>query len=473
MLESLLVKKTKIIATLGPSSDDPKIMEKLIDAGANVFRINFSHATETEKVARIKCLRAIEKKIRRPVAILQDLQGPKIRVGTIDGSIDLIEGKEITLTIGKPLEGEVPVQYKGIIDDVKKGNRILLVDGKIVLEVISKDKTKIRCKVKTGGRLISNKGINLPDSSISLPALSKKDLVDLEFGLANDVDYVALSFVKSERDIDDLRKIIKRAGKNTKIIAKVERHEAVQNIDGIIEAADAVMVARGDLGIEVSLEAVPLIQKDIIKKCINAGKPVIVATQMLDSMVRNPSSTRAETSDIANAILDGADAVMLSDETSVGKYPINAVKAMRKIALAVERWTRDNKISIGVRDKETLENTSAAMGKSVRDLADNLGARLIINATASGRTTRGVAKFRPYARIISVTHTLKTARELELVWGVIPFVVNYKTIREMSRKSTEIAKALKLVKRGDKVIFLSGEKVGVEGGTNIIKVKEL
>jgi pyruvate kinase len=467
------VKKTKIIATLGPSSDDPKIMEKLIDAGVNVFRINFSHATETEKVARIKYLRAIEKKRKRPVTILQDLQGPKIRVGTIDGSIDLVEGKEVTLTIDKPLKGEVPVQYNGIVGDVEKGNRILLVDGKIVVEVISKDKTKIRCKVKTGGRLISNKGINLPDSSISLPALSNKDLNDLEFGLANDVDYVALSFVKSERDISDLRKIIKKAGKNTKIVAKIERHEAVENIDEIIEASDAIMVARGDLGIEVSLAAVPLIQKDIIKKCVNVGKPVIVATQMLDSMVRNPASTRAETSDIANAILDGADAVMLSDETSIGKYPINAVKAMCKIAITVERWTRDNKVFIGKGSLEKTNTTSEAIGKSACNLVDTLNAKLIVNATATGRTTRGVARFRPFSPIISVTHTLKTARELELVWGVIPFVLNYKTVREMSRKSTEIAKTLKLVKKGDKVIMLSGEEVGVQGGTNIIKVKEL
>lgn len=467
------MKKTKIIATLGPSTDDPKIMEKLIDAGVNVFRINFSHATEKERVERVKHLRAIEKKRKRPVAILQDLQGPKIRVGTIDGAIDLVDGKEVTLTIGKPLVGEVPIQYKGIVKDVEKGNRILLVDGKYTLEVLSKDKTKIRCKVKNGGKLVSNKGINLPDSSISLPALSKKDLYDLEFGLANDVDYVALSFVKSARDILDLRKIIKKAGKNTKIIAKVERHEAVNNIDEIIEASDAVMVARGDLGIEVSLAAVPLIQKDIIKKCVNVGKPVIVATQMLDSMVRNPFSTRAETSDIANAILDGADAVMLSDETSIGKYPVNAVKAMRKIAVTVEKWARDNKVFIGKGELEKTNTTSEAIGKSVCNLVGTLGAKLIVNATATGRTTRGVARFRPFSPIISVTHTLKTARELELVWGVIPFVLNYKTIREMSRKSTEIAKSLKLVKKGDKIIMLSGEEVGVQGGTNIIKVKEL
>ncbi len=467
------MKKTKIIATLGPSSDDPKIMEKLIDAGANVFRINFSHATEEERVERVKDLRAIEKASGKPVTILQDLQGPKIRVGKIDGSIGLTEGKEITLTIDTPAYGEVPVQYQGIVSDVERGNRILLVDGKIVLEVISKDKKKIRCKVKTGGTLISNKGINLPDSSISLPALSEKDLYDLKFGLANDFDYIALSFVKSADDILHLKNIIKKAGKKTKVIAKIERHEAVKNIDEIIEAADAVMVARGDLGIEVSLASVPLLQKTIIEKCNAAGKPVIVATQMLDSMVRNPVSTRAETSDIANAILDGADAVMLSDETSVGKYPINAVKVMRKIALTVEKWSNDSQIIIGEDAIKKIDSTSEAIGKSACKLASEIRAKVIINATARGKTTKNVSRFRPHCPIISVTHTLKTARELNLVWGVYPYVLKYKTVREMSRKSTEIAKSLKLVKKGDKLVIISGEEVGVEGGTNMVKVKEL
>lgn len=472
VVEYLLVKKTKIIATLGPSSDDPKIMEKLIDAGANLFRINFSHATEEEKASRIKYLREIGDKRKRPVAILQDLQGPKIRVGNIEGAMDLKVGETVVLTIKKPKIGQIPVQYKGILKDVKVKDRILLADGKMALKVLSKGSGEIKCRVVAGGTLTSKKGINLPDSDVSLPALSTKDKEDVLFGLENDVDYIALSFVKSAKDINDLRSLIKKDKKTTKIIAKIERHEAVENIDEIISASDAVMVARGDLGIEVSLAAVPLIQKDIIKKCVNAGKPVIVATQMLDSMVRNPSSTRAETSDIANAILDGADAVMLSDETSIGKYPINAVKAMSRIALTVERWARDNRVLLGS-EKGKLESTSCAIGKSASDLANDLGARLIVNATASGRTTRAIAKFRPYARIISVTHTSKTARELELVWGVIPFVLKYSTIREMSRKSAQLAESLKLAKKGDQVVIVSGEEVGVEGGTNIIKVKQL
>ncbi|MDO8507309.1 MAG: pyruvate kinase [bacterium] len=468
------MKKTKIIATLGPSSDDPKIMEKLIDAGANVFRINFSHATEEEKENRIKYLREIEKRRKIPVAILQDLQGPKIRVGILPSEgVQLKVGKEITLTVDEPKDGEVPVQYKGIVGDVSAGDRVLLADGKMELKVLSKTAKNIKCKVVTGGVLTSKKGINLPTSSISLPALSEKDKRDVAYGLKNDVDYIALSFVKSEDDIKDLRKIITQAGKKTKIIAKIERHEAIANIDEIIEASDAIMVARGDLGIEVSLADVPLHQKDIIKKCNSCGKPVIVATQMLDSMIRNPISTRAETSDIANAILDGADAVMLSDETAVGKYPVNAVKAMRKIALHAERWSNDTHKIIGEDAIKSINSTSEAIGKSACKLAAELKAKVIINATARGKTTRNVARFRPHCHIISVTHTLKTARELELVWGVIPFVLNYKTVREMSLKSTEIAKSLGLVKKGDKIIIVSGEEVGVEGGTNIIKVKEL
>ncbi len=257
------------------------------------------------------------------------------------------------------------------------------------------------------------------------------------------------------------------------MIAKIERHEAVKNIDEIIEAADAVMVARGDLGIEVSLASVPLLQKTIIERCNAAGKPVIVATQMLDSMVRNPVSTRAETSDIANAILDGADAVMLSDETSVGKYPINAVKVMCKIALTVEKWSNDSQIIIGEDAIKKINSTSEAISKSACKLASEIKAKVIINATARGKTTKNVSRFRPHCPIISVTHTLKIARELNLVWGVYPYVLKYKTVREMSRQSTEIARALKLVKKGDKLVIISGEKVGVEGGTNMVKVKEL
>jgi len=467
------VKKTKIIATLGPSSDDPKIMEKLIDAGANVFRINFSHATQEEKDHRIKSLREIEKRRKRPIAILQDLQGPKIRVGVIAEGIELKTGEEIVMTVSGVNKGEIPVQYKGIVGDVNVGDKILLADGRFELKVLSKRHPKIKCKVITGGFLTSKKGINLPTSSISLPALSAKDKEDVAYGLANDVDYIALSFVKSRKDILDLKKIIKKAGKDTKVIAKIERHEAVDNIDEIIEEADAVMVARGDLGIEVSLADVPLLQKDIIKKCNARGKPVIVATQMLDSMVRNPISTRAETSDIANAILDGADAVMLSDETSVGKYPVNAVKAMRRIAMHAEGWSFATNKIIGEDAVKKINSTSEAIGKSAAKLASELKAKVIINATARGKTTGNVARFRPHCPIISVTHTLKVARELELVWGVLPYVLDYKTVREMSRKSTEIARSLNLVKEGDRAVMISGEEVGVEGGTNIIKVKEL
>lgn len=468
------MKKTKIIATLGPSSDDPKIMEKLIDAGANVFRINFSHATEEEKASRFENLRKIEKDTKRPISILADLQGPKVRVGIIPGDgMELCQNEEVFLTIEEPKKGEIPVQYEGLVSDAAVGERVLLDDGLLELKVLSKSKTRLRCKVVTGGVLTSNKGVNLTTSSVSLPALSEKDKKDLRFALENDADYIALSFVKSGEDVRELRKLIEKQGKKTKIISKIERHEAVKNIDGIIEASDAIMVARGDLGIEVSPASVPLIQKDIIKKCNICGKPVIVATQMLDSMIRNPSSTRAETSDIANAILDGTDTVMLSGETSVGKYPVNAVKAMRRIALTVEGWSNDTNNIIGEDAIKSINSTSEAIGKSACKLASELKAKVIINATARGKTTRNLARFRPHCHIISVTHTLKTARELELVWGVIPYVLNYKTVREMSRKSTEIAKSLGLVKKGDKIVMVSGEEVGVEGGTNIIKVKEL
>lgn len=468
------MKKTKIIVTLGPSSDDPKIIRKLIEAGANVFRLNFSHGDHKEQLERIKNLRKLEKEIRKPIAILQDLQGPKIRVGEFpDGSIRLIERSEVILTIAEPEEGEIPVQYKGIVKDVSEGNRILIDDGLFELKVLKKTRTKVFCRVMNGGELTSKKGINLPDSSIAASAISNKDKEDLAFGLKHDVDFVALSFVRTASDVEDLRKIMRAKGKRTRIIAKIERHEAVRDIDNIIKVSDAVMVARGDLGIEASLESVPFIQKDIVKKCIAKGKPVIVATQMLDSMIRNPRSTRAETSDIANAILDGTDAVMLSGETSVGKYPVNAVKAMTKIALTAEKYIIDKRILIGKLAQTEVNQTSDAIGKAACGLVYDLEAKVIINATASGNTTRSVSKYRPHVPIVSITHTLKTARELCLVWGVYSYKINYRTIQDMIDNAIGIAKDLKFAKKGDEAIIISGQKVGVVGGTNVIKVKEI
>ena len=359
------MKKTKIIVTLGPSSDDPKMIKKLIKAGANVFRLNFSHGTHETHIKNIKKLRKIEKELKTPIAIMQDLQGPKIRVGELpEGKMSLMQGKEVTLTVGKALEGEIPVQYKGIVKDVKKGDRVLLDDGNLELKVTSKSGDKIKCKIVVGGELLSKKGINLPDSDVALHAFSDKDKADLMVGLNNDVDFIALSFVKTGSDIVNLKKLIKSKGKETKVIAKIERHEAVENLDDITEKSDGVMVARGDLGIEISLDRVPFIQKDITKRCIAHGKPVIVAKQMLDSMIRNPRSTRAETSDIANAILDGADAVMLSGETSIGKYPLNAVKAMNKIALTAEKWALDKNIFIGRSVHQNIGSTAEAIAKA-------------------------------------------------------------------------------------------------------------
>lgn len=468
------MKKTKIIATLGPPTEAKHMIEKLIDAGVNVFRLNFSHGDHAEQLARIKTLREIEKETGKPVAILQDLQGPKIRVGIFEREPYVLKnGAQVTLTINDPQEGEIPIQYSGIVNDVIPGNRILLDDGLFELRVISKKGSKIFCKVINGGELTSKKGINLPDSSVSAPPLSEKDKKDLIFGLEHDIDFVALSFIKSSKDIENIRKIIRSKNKNTKIIAKVERHEAVDNIDSIIVAADAIMVARGDLGIEVSQDKVPFIQKEIITKCVASGKPVIVATQMLDSMIRNPRSTRAETSDIANAILDGTDAVMLSGETSAGKFPLNAVKAMKKIALTSERYMIEKNILLGKRAQTEVAQTSDAIGKAACGLVYDLNAKVIINATASGNTTRAVSKYRSFVPIISITHTLKTARELCLVWGVYPNKIDYTNLRDMIAQAVDIAKSLKIVKKGDEAVIISGQKVGVVGGTNMIKVKEI
>lgn len=467
------MKKTKIIATLGPAVEKYKKLKELKKSGADIFRLNFSHGFKEEQIKRIENIRRLEKEINEPIAILQDLQGQKIRVGNIPGNtLELKAGRGVNLTVSNPEQGEIPVQYKKIISEVEKGDRILLDDGALELKVLSKNKNKINCRIIVGGILLSKKGINLPDSEVSLSGLTHKDKEDLKVGISYDVSYIALSFTKSSKDIEDVRKIIRKAGKDIKIIAKIERHEAIKNIDSIIKAADGVMVARGDLGMEVSLEQVPLIQKEIIKRSMIYGKPVIVATQMLDSMIRNPRSTRAETSDIANAILDGADAVMLSGETSVGKYPVNSVKAMKKIAIATEKWAKD-RLFIGKSTVKNIETFADAIGKSTCRLIYDIGAKLIINATSTGETTRALAKFRPYTPIISITSHIKTARELQLIWGVYPFILKYRSIDDMAKKAVNLVKINKFAIDGERAIIIGGQRIGIAGGTNIIKIIEI
>ncbi len=466
------MKKTKIVATLGPSSNSPEMVEKFINFGVNVFRLNFSHGNHALREKEIKIIKMVRKKLKAHVAIQADLQGPKIRVGNTEQ--ELVPNKKVVLNCGVCKEGEIPVQYKDLYKDVHKGERILLDDGKFELKTVEVNGKRIITKVITGGLLTSNKGINLPESSISAKAISEKDKKDAVFALLNGVDFLALSFVKSSKDIKELRKIISCSNnKNAKIIAKIERHEALDCIDQIIEEADGIMVARGDLGMEIPAQDVPIIQKKIIKKCLAVGKPCIVATQMLESMILHPHSTRAETSDIANAILDGADATMLSAETSIGKYPLNSVKAMNKIALNTEKWIEEDGITLGrkvKRDKTKISNAIAMAGVS---MSKELKVKYIVAATASGNNARAVSKYRPHTQIIGVTFDEKVARQLALSWGVVPLVLHYKDNQELAVKINKWLKDRKMVKIGDKITIISGFVHNEIGGTNLIRVHEI
>lgn len=465
------MKKTKIIATLGPSSESPEMIETLLKSGANIFRLNFSHGSHEEHGQRIDMVRKISEKLGLHTAILADLQGPKIRIGEYDGFLH--KSDIVTLVCGAAKGEEIPVQYLGLCKDVKPGDALLLDDGLIELKVSSVEGKKIICKVVNGGKLTSKKGINLPTGTISADVITEKDQSDAVFALSRGVDFLALSFVRDAGDILDLRKIIDKSGQKTQIIAKIERHEAVKNFEEILEATNAVMVARGDLGVEISQQKVPLIQKHIVKRCLAVGKPVIVATQMLDSMIRNPRSTRAETSDIANAILDGADAIMLSGETANGKFPKNAVQAMNRIALDTEAWIVENKIVIGEHVKHDVHKLPEAVAQAAFMLAKETGSRYILAATATGSNARAIAKFRPYQLVVAGTDSDITARRLALTWGVWPVVVDFRHNRELTDKVTEILKEKRMVRQGEYLTLVSGITKGKIGGTNMIRMHQV
>lgn len=465
------MKKTKIIATLGPVSESPEMIETLIKAGVNVFRMNFSHGTHEEHGQRIDDVRAISDRLGLHVGILADLQGPKIRIGEYDGYLH--KSDTVTLVCGVTKGEEIPVQYLGLCKDVNTGDALLLDDGLIELKVLRVEGMRIFCKVVNGGKLTSKKGINLATGSITAEVITDKDKKDAVFALAKGVDFLALSFVRNAEDIRNLRKIIDKSDNDAQIIAKIERHEAVNNFEEILEETDAVMVARGDLGIEVSQQKVPLIQKHIIKRCLAVGKPVIVATQMLDSMIRNPRSTRAETSDIANAILDGADAIMLSGETANGKYPKQAVQVMNRIALDTESWIIENKIVIGEHVKHDVHKLPEAVAQAAFMLAKETSSRYILAATATGRNARAIAKFRPYQLVIAGTDNENTARRLALTWGVWPVVVEFKHNRELTDKVTEILKKNRMIRKGEYLTLISGITKGKIGGTNMIRMHKI
>lgn len=470
-----ILKKTKIVCTIGPASEDPAILEELINNGMNVARLNFSHGSHEEHLAKIKTIRRIRRKLNTPVAIMLDTKGPEIRTGNFNvDEIYLKPGDIFTLTT-RDVEGDqsiVSVSYEGLPEDVSVGSEIYIDDGLVQLEVIEiKDGTDVVCKALNNGILSDHKGVNLPGSKTNLPAITPKDVDDIKFGIENDIDIIAASFVRKKEDVYDIRRVLEdHGGEHIKIISKIESQEGVDNLDEIIEASDGIMVARGDLGVEIRTELIPLVQKEVIRKCNDAAKPVITATQMLDSMIRNPRPTRAETTDVANAIIDGTDCVMLSGETAGGKYPIEAVKTMRNICITTELSDDfyQNIYDVKIHSTNTTTNSIA---RSTKNIAEELNAKAIISCTASGNTSRVISKFKPKTNIIAATISDRVARQLSIVWGVYPIVIQEATeTDELIERAIVGALAEDYVEEGDLTVVTAGIPLGVSGTSNLIKV---
>ncbi|MCC7298271.1 MAG: pyruvate kinase [Bacteroidia bacterium] len=468
-----LYNKTKIVATIGPISDNYDTLKSFILQGVDVCRLNFSHGSHEIHAAALKNIRSINAELNSAVAILQDLQGPKLRIGKVDGEITLVDGATVVVTTEPTVctADLLYVSYHELARDAKPGESILINDGNVVLEITEiLDDTRILAKVVYGGVLTSNKGFNLPQTQLSVPSLTEKDLIDLDWGLENDVEWVALSFVRSPEDIIDLKKRIASRGKNTRVIAKIEKPEAVKNIDDIIKVSDGIMVARGDLGVEMPMQRVPLIQKNVVEKCIAASKPVIIATQMMESMIHNSTPTRAEINDVANAVLDGADAVMLSAETSVGKYPIKVVELMGKIITDVEADRR-----VYYKGKRPIHTSPSFASDEICftavRISDHLKAKAIVAMTKSGYTGFKVASYRPEADIFIFTDNRPLLNALSLVWGVRGFYYDkFVSTDETFDDVIEILKNAEMVKERDYVINCASMPLHKKQRTNTIKV---
>lgn len=469
------IRRTKIICTLGPAVNTIEKIVELINAGMDAARLNFSHGDYEEHLKFIKLLREASMITGKPIPLIQDLQGPKIRTGKLKAEpIELKSGKFVYLS-SEPIEGDgeiIPIQYEYLADDLKPGDTILLDDGLIELKVVAIETRKVKCEVVDGGILRSHKGVNLPGVDVRIPSLTEKDIEDLKFGLENGVDYVAMSFVRKKEDIIELLHKMESFGRIVPIIAKIERVEAVKAIDDIIELADAIMVARGDLGVELPTEDVPIIQKMLIKKANKAGKPVITATQMLESMVSNPRPTRAEATDVANAVLDGTDAVMLSSETSIGEFPIDAVKVMDRIIRTTETQYKFYEPIFDLNLK--LKDEVDAIGRAACLLAQQLNAKAIVTITHTGATAKAISKYRPSVPIIALTDSDEVVKRLNLIWGVVG--IKLKEISETD-KTIENAKIQlresKILNSGDLIIMTAGIPLFQRGSTNMIKVEKI
>ncbi|MHB9024425.1 MAG: pyruvate kinase [Armatimonadota bacterium] len=447
--------RTKIVCTLGPATESPEMLRALVDAGMRVARINCSHGTPEEHAERIRAVRAVSQESGVAVSVLYDLSGPKIRTGDMAEPVMLEPGKEFTLTSREQLApGEVPLGFAELPRLVQPGQHILLDDGNLQADIVSVSETDIVCTATVSGPLGSHKGINLPGVSLPIPAVTDKDMEDLRRGLRLGVDWIALSFVRSADDILPVREIMDEEGVQRPIIAKIEKHEAIDNLEAILDAFDGVMVARGDLGVEVALERIPLLQKEIIRAANHQGKPVITATQMLDSMIRNPRPTRAEVTDVANAILDGTDAVMLSGETAVGKYPREAVQTMSTVADWAETLLPEDVVPTKLAPQ--YNRPTGSLAAAAVDIAAHLGARAIVTATERGHTTTLVSKSRPHQPIIAITGSAETYTQLPLLWGVTPFLVQQSMdADEMLDRAVRAACKAGMVDDGDLLIIVA------------------
>ena len=471
------IRRTKIVATLGPATSKPEMIRKLIGSGVNVFRLNFSHGDRETHRRNITLIRAEGERLSLPICVLQDLQGPKIRIGTFEkGKITLKVGDGFSLTCGDDSPGDqdrVGVTYRNLTADVKIGDTLLLDDGRLSLEVTALKGETIETRVTYGGTLSNNKGINIPGADLSIPALTDKDVEDLLYGAELEVDWVAMSFVRSRDDLLLARHYLARAGSTARLMAKIEKPSAVERFNEILSEVDGVMVARGDLGVEMEPERVPLIQKRLIRASVEAGKPVVTATQMLESMIQSPTPTRAEASDVANAIYDGTDAVMLSAETAVGQYPLQAVQMMDRIARSVEA---DEGYQTGMREHVPAldETTADAVSLGACQMAYSLDASLIVTFTSSGTTALRVARNRPNAPVLAITPSDRAYRQMSMVWGVVPHLsTDIHNTDEMVSVASAAIRTSDLAKTGSRYVITAGVPFGMRGTTNLIRVERM
>ena len=463
------IRRTKIIATIGPASNSPEKIRELIKAGMDVARLNFSHGDHAEQLNRIRVIEQLNKKLEVPIAIMLDTMGPEIRLGVFAEKKNLADGKTVVVTTRDvPCDDKlISISYKKLPQSVSKGSLIYIADGTIELKVEKVEGTEVTCRIIVGGEVNTKKNVNIPGCYVDLPSISDKDVLDIQLAAREKLDFIAQSFVKTPQDVLQMKQILKENGSDAHVIAKIESNQALDLIDEIIKVSDGIMVARGDLGVQIPIEDVPRWQKSIVRKCNEAGKPVIVATQMLDSMIKNPRPTRAEVTDVANAILDGTDAVMLSGETTNGKYPLRTVEMMSKVIYKTEAkmdidWKKRMSESLKVED---------AISRAVCQTAEDLSAKAIVTCTSSGHTARVVSKYRPETQIIAVTPNERELKKLNLVWGIYPvFVINPHNTDLMIHESIMTLTKKHLLMKGDVVVITAGIPFYVPGNINMMKV---